>query len=188
MDQLYGQWFLLSKQRPGFPGGWDCKEFTYIVGDLGSFPGLEKGMAIRSSILAWKNPWGQSSLAGHRTGVARVGHDWATNTWTHTHTHTHTAKTSITWKKSTPGASSELKLLNVKSITRSCLTLETPWTVACQAPLSMGLYWSGCHILLQEIFQTQGSNPCLLHWQAGSLLQSLGCPDHSLDNFNRKGN
>ena len=32
-------------------------------------------------------------------------------------------------------------------VTKSCLTLETPWTVACQAPLSMGFsrqeYWSG---------------------------------------------
>ena len=30
----------------------------------------------------------------------------------------------------------------------------------------------GCHFLLQRIFPTQGSNPCLLrllHWQAGSL-------------------
>ena len=39
-DQLYGQSFFLSKQRPGFPGGSDCKEFTYNAGDLGSFPGL----------------------------------------------------------------------------------------------------------------------------------------------------
>ena len=31
----------------------------------------------------------------------------------------------------------------------------------------------GCHFLLQGIFLTQGSNPCLLcllHWQADSLL------------------
>ena len=32
-------------------------------------------------------------------------------------------------------------------VTKSCLTLVTPWTVACQAPLSMGFsrqeYWSG---------------------------------------------
>ena len=32
----------------------------------------------------------------------------------------------------------------------------TPWTIACQAPLSMGFswqeYWSGLHSLLQEIF------------------------------------
>ena len=27
----------------------------------------------------------------------------------------------------------------------------------------------GCHALLQRIFPTQGSNPCLLHWQVGSL-------------------
>ena len=52
----------------------------------------------------------------------------------------------------------------------------TPWTVACQAPLSTGFsmqeYWVGCHFLLQRIFPIQGSNPhlwCLLHRQAGSL-------------------
>ena len=43
----------------------------------------------------------------------------------------------------------------------------TPWTVACQAPLSMGFsrqeYWSECHFLLQGIFLTQGLNSCLLH-------------------------
>ena len=54
----------------------------------------------------------------------------------------------------------------------------TPWTVACQDPLSMGSSSPGkntgvgCHALLQGIFWTQGSNPhllCLLHWEAGSL-------------------
>ena len=52
----------------------------------------------------------------------------------------------------------------------------TPWTVACQAPLSMGFsrqeYWSGLPFPSQGIFPTQGSNPhflCLLHWQADSL-------------------
>ena len=59
---------------------------------------------------------------------------------------------------------------------------ETPWTVACQAPLSMGFsrqeYGVGCRALLQGICPTQGSNPgllCLLHWQVGSLpLSHLG--------------
>ena len=53
----------------------------------------------------------------------------------------------------------------------------TVWIVAHQAPLSMGFsrqeYWSGLHAFLQEVFQTQGKNPCLLHllhWQAGSWL------------------
>ena len=52
----------------------------------------------------------------------------------------------------------------------------TLWTVACQAPLSMGFSSKNtgmdCHALLQGIFPTQGSNLfllCLLHWQAGSL-------------------
>ena len=37
--------------------------------------------------------------------------------------------------------------LSLSLVTKSCLTLATPWTVTCQAPLSMGLsrqeYWSG---------------------------------------------
>ena len=50
-----------------------------------------------------------------------------------------------------------------------------PWTVARQAPLSMGILQArilGCHALLQGIFPTQESNPHLLgllHWLLGSL-------------------
>ena len=43
----------------------------------------------------------------------------------------------------------------------------TPWTVAYQAPPSMGFsrqeYWSGLPLLLQGIFPTQGSNLGLQH-------------------------
>ena len=47
----------------------------------------------------------------------------------------------------------------------------TPWTVACQAPLSIGFSrreYTGvdCHFLLQRIFPIQVSN---LHWQVDSL-------------------
>ena len=65
----------------------------------------------------------------------------------------------------------------------------TSWTVAHQAPLSMGFprqeYWSvGCHFLLHGIFLTQGSKLCLLcflHWQLNSLPQShLRSPSTSL--------
>ena len=41
----------------------------------------------------------------------------------------------------------------------------------------------GDHFLLQGIFPTQGSNPCLLHWQVGSLpLSHRGSPSstHSM--------
>ena len=59
----------------------------------------------------------------------------------------------------------------------SCVQLfATLWTVACQALLSMASPGNntgvGCHALLQGIFPTQRSNPCLLcllHWQVGSL-------------------
>ena len=41
----------------------------------------------------------------------------------------------------------------------------TPWTAACQAPLSMGFsrqqYWNGLPIPSPGIFPTQGSNPGL---------------------------
>ena len=57
-----------------------------------------------------------------------------------------------------------------------CVTL---WTVANQAPLSMGLSRQdtgvGCHALLQGIFLTQGLNPhlsSLLLWQASSITGS----------------
>ena len=48
-------------------------------------------------------------------------------------------------------------------VTKSCPTLVTPWTVAQQAPLSMGFSLQentgvGCHFHLQEIFSTQGLN------------------------------
>ena len=63
-------------------------------------------------------------------------------------------------------------VLSCFSCVRLCVTL---WTVAHQAPLSMGFSRQdtgmGCCALLQAIFPTQVSNQCLLrllHWQAGS--------------------
>jgi len=58
-----------------------------------------------------------------------------------------------------------------------CVRLfETLWSVAHQAPLSMGFsrqeYWSELPCLLHGIFPSQEWNPslfCHLHWQVGSL-------------------
>ena len=63
-------------------------------------------------------------------------------------------------------------------VAKSCPTLVTPWTVAHQAPLSMGFFPGkstrvGCYFLLQGIFLTQGSNPGLLHCR-----QILYCLSH----------
>ena len=56
--------------------------------------------------------------------------------------------------------------MKVKSLSHVRL-FASPWTLAHQAPSSMGFsrqeYWSGCHFLLQGIFLIQGSNPGLLH-------------------------
>ena len=53
------------------------------------------------------------------------------------------------------------------SVTKSCLTLRTPWTVARHVPLSMVFPRQGAgvgsHFLLQGIFLTQDLNPCPLH-------------------------
>ena len=52
-------------------------------------------------------------------------------------------------------------------VTKACLILATPWTVACQAPLSMGFsrqeYWRGLPFLSPEDLLDSGSNPGFLH-------------------------
>ena len=65
---------------------------------------------------------------------------------------------------------------------------ETLWTVALQAPLSMGFprqeYWSELPLPPLGIFPTQGLNPhvlCFLYWQADSLpLVPPGKPLYSI--------
>ena len=61
----------------GFPGS---SESTHNSGDLGFIHGsLEKGIAIYSSTLAWRIPW----TGGLQSkGSQRVGHNWATYTFT----------------------------------------------------------------------------------------------------------
>ena len=58
---------------------------------------------------------------------------------------------------------------------RSVWIFVTLWTIAHQAPLSMGFSNNNtglsCHALLQRIFLTQESHPrllCFLYWQVGS--------------------
>ena len=67
-------------------------------------------------------------------------------------------------------------------VTQSCLILCDPWTIVCQASLSVEFsrqgYWIGLHFFLQGIILTQGLNSRLLHflhWWEGSLpLSHLG--------------
>ena len=75
------------------------------------------------------------------------------------------------------GMTSEL----LRIVTKSCLTLCNPTNYS-----PPGCPWDspgkntgvGCHFLLQGVFPTQESNPCLLHWQADSLPRNhQGSPD-----------
>ena len=49
------------------------------VQSLGQEDPLEKGMAIHSSILAWRIPWTEEPGGLQSMGSQRVGHNWATN-------------------------------------------------------------------------------------------------------------
>ena len=59
-------------------------------------------------------------------------------------------------------------------VTQSCLILCAPWTVACQAPLSMEFSrqenWSRLLFPSPGDLPNWGLNLGLLHWQADSLL------------------
>ena len=59
-------------------------------------------------------------------------------------------------------------------VTQSCLTPVTPWTIACQAPLSTGFsrqeYWSGLPFPSPGDLPNPGIEPAL---QADSLLTGL---------------
>ena len=58
-------------------------------------------------------------------------------------------------------------------ITKSCLTLVTPWTVACPAPLSMGFsrqeYWNGLPFPSPGGVPNPGTEPGSSALQADSL-------------------
>ena len=91
------------------------------------------------------------------------------------------------WISCTVGASlpppEEPPMLSCASlcwVTQSCLTLATPWNVARQAPLFLGLprqeYWSGVPCPTPGDLPYPGIEPvslCLLHWKADSLPLAL---------------
>ena len=62
-------------------------------------------------------------------------------------------------------------------VTKLCLTLVIPWTVACQAPLSMGFsrqeYWSGLTFLSPGNIPDAGIEPRSPALQADSLPTEL---------------
>ena len=57
------------------------------------------------------------------------------------------SEVSLKWRRIAGQEGRLLEVVLVVLVAKSCLTLATPWTVACQAPLSVGFsrqeYWSG---------------------------------------------
>ena len=87
---------------------------------------------------------------------------------THDHSHTRHFRAShrfdlsvIPWLEKEHILIKPMQVMRARSVSRVRL-FATPWTVARQAPLSMGVsrqeHWSGVPCRLQGIFLTQGSN------------------------------
>ena len=75
--------FGVTHLSRGFSSGLYGKESVCIqetrVQSLGREDPLEEGMAIHSSILAWRIPWTEEPSRPQSWGSQRVGHDWVTD-------------------------------------------------------------------------------------------------------------
>ena len=68
--------FLVAQMVKNLPAMQETRVLS-----LGWEDSLEKGMAIHSSILAWRIPWREEPGGPQSMGSQRVGHNWATNTF-----------------------------------------------------------------------------------------------------------
>ena len=156
---------------------------------------MEKNMATHSSTLAWKIPWIEEPDRLQSIGLQRFGYDCVTSlslSCSRCRASFHLLFAIVLcllalllfFAKESVQFCSFLSLsfllvckslhTCVCSVAQSRVTFAIPWSF--QVPLSMGFPGKdtgvSCHILLQGIFLTQGSNPpllCLLYWQGDSL-------------------
>ena len=153
--------FLSRSQNPkqfiwGFPADSEVKQSACKVGDLNLIPGSRRSPVERNGYLL-QYPCLENSMDR--------GAWWAT---------THGVTTSWTW------------LSNSSFIVcfHHVWFFATPWTVACQAPLSMEFsrqgYWSGLPFPSPGDLPHPGTepiSPTSPHWQANSLpLSHVGNP------------
>ena len=79
----------------------------------------------------------------------------------------HGEQSCLCWSITVGGGGGDL-------VTKSCLTLAAPWTVACQAPLSIGFsrqeHWCGLLVPSPEDLPDPGIEPGSPALQADSLL------------------
>ena len=145
------------------------------------FHALEKEMATHSSVLAWRIP-GTGKLGGLPSlGSHRVGHDWSDLAAA--------AAEHLLWAGAdiniTPSLSTKSLIFRIPNYVSfhgvcmlshfTCVRLfAAPWTVAWQAPLSMGFsrqeYWSGLPCPSPGDLSNLGIKPMSPTLQADSLL------------------
>ena len=128
------------------------------------------GGSILSWVLPWENHQGsEDSLSCRAPGLLRLP---GAGCWGSLLT-SRSGPPQTSWRQLTPFPTTRnrwatlwLERKKVKLLSRVRL-LATPWTVAYQAPLSVGFskqeYWSGLPFPSPGVFPTRGSNPGLLH-------------------------
>ena len=122
---------------------------------------LEKEMAIHSRTIAWKIPRTEEPGRLQSMGSQRVGHDWATSLFFFTVLLPFYIFIFSIWKENPLSfrnwqMSNVLRVLHLRSLEVKWSEVKllnhvrlfaTPWTIAYQAPPSMGFsrqeYWSG---------------------------------------------
>ena len=160
-----------------FPGGSDVKEFAYSWGDLGSIPGSGQFPWRITPFLPGESH-GQRKLLGYRPWGFKKSN-------TTEHFHTFFFFNWIKGSKDIENVYRPSKILTSYVGGGGVQSLSCVWffcdPMDCSWPGSSvhGVFQARilewvCHFLLQEIFLTQGSNPCLLHWQADFPL-ALNC-------------
>ena len=139
----------------GFPGGSDGKVSAYNVGDPSLVPGLGRssgggnGNPIQYSFLENSMDGGAQSIgvAKSQTQLGNFSFSFTSLIHTYINISFHTHFISHTHRNTSVLSG---------SVTSDSVIL---WTVAYQAPLSMGFsrqeHWNGCCFLLQGIFPTQ---------------------------------
>ena len=151
--------FTICTKPKGFPWWLSWERICLQCGRPGFNPWVGKSPWRRESLLT---PvfWLGELYGLYGMGSQRVGHNWAIFTSFKTKPENCIFSYCIL---------NYYQILNMSPcyclVAKSCL-FATPWTVACQAPLSMGFprqeNWSGFPVLLQGIFPTQGLNLRLL--------------------------
>ena len=153
----------------------DVTDLSLVPGS-GRFP-LEEEMATHSITLAWRIPWSEGDWWAVVHGSQTVGHDWSdlshsnlVSVLKHCGVVLPVSGTLINVSYSTHSfvSATLLTLSEVKWLSHVQLFV-TPWTVAYQAPPSMGFsrqeYWNELSFPSPGDLPDQRIKPGLLHWR-----------------------